>query len=200
MYSPMGTIRMIITSLYICLPSRMVLLRVPIHASIPPFKSIPYLYLIRTIRSDSSSNSSNANCHRSSKCVKIFCCCCCIYYSVCFFFYLYVQFTYPRRRQQHDNDVRWRRWRLVSLFFLFFLWLTSPFSLCVLFFFVQFFFLFFFYFFFQLTYCISGSDTARMMTCTCSISIKISISISTSTSSISKSILLSIWGMAVLLQ
>jgi len=36
----------------------------------PVVNSIPYLYLIRTIHSDSSSNSSNANCHQSSICVK----------------------------------------------------------------------------------------------------------------------------------
>jgi len=53
----------------------------------PVVNSIPYLYLIRTIHSDSSSNSSNANCHQSS--VIYMCeehcnthCWCCIYYSI----------------------------------------------------------------------------------------------------------------------
>jgi len=59
MYSRMGTIRMIIIPLYIYV----FYLGWCLFPSIPPFNSIPYLYLIWTIRSDSSSNSSIANCH-----------------------------------------------------------------------------------------------------------------------------------------
>ena len=82
--------------------------------SIPSSNSIPYLYLIQVIHSDSSSNSSNVNCHWSSICMKN------IVIPICFLFLLTYLLFYllllllvgpinvPRRQQ--------RRWRLTSTF------------------------------------------------------------------------------------
>ena len=58
------------------------------------FNLIPYFCLIGTIRTDSSSNSSNANCHRSSICMKNICRSFLnkllfYYYSHCFFFFFF---------------------------------------------------------------------------------------------------------------